>query len=85
VVIATHDLGLVTEAADRVVALADGQVVFDGPPLALLADADLLARVGQEPPPLVQLLTAARARGASVPPALTWRAVESARPLEVAV
>jgi len=85
VVIATHDLGLVTEAADRVVALADGQVVFDGPPLTLLADADLLARVGQEPPPLVQLLTAARARGASVPPALNWRAVESARPLEVAV
>jgi energy-coupling factor transport system ATP-binding protein len=85
VVIATHDLELVTEIADRVVALADGQVVFDGPPLALLADGDLLARVGQEPPPLVQLLGAARARGALVPPALNWRAVETACPLEVAV
>ena len=54
VVIATHDLGLVADIADRVVALGDGQVVFDGPPLELLRDRSLLAQVGQEQPPLMQ-------------------------------
>jgi energy-coupling factor transport system ATP-binding protein len=85
VVIATHDLGLVTEIADRVVTLADGQVVFDGPPLALLADAWLLEQIGQEQPPLVRLLAAARSRGASVPAALSWHAIESARAAEALV
>ncbi|HEY3062045.1 MAG TPA: ABC transporter ATP-binding protein [Chloroflexota bacterium] len=62
VVIATHDLSLVSESADRVVALADGQVAFDGPPDALIADAQLLEQIGQEVPPKQRLLQMARAR-----------------------
>jgi energy-coupling factor transport system ATP-binding protein len=58
VIVATHDLGLVTDVADRVVALVDGRVVFDGPPTHLLADPDLLEQVGQEMPPLNRMLNA---------------------------
>jgi energy-coupling factor transport system ATP-binding protein len=61
VIVATHDLALVREVADRVVALVDGRVVFDGPPADLIADADLLAHVGQEMPPLNRMLNAALA------------------------
>ena len=53
IVIATHDLSLVNETADRVVALADGAVVFDGPPADLLADQQhVFELTGQELPPL---------------------------------
>jgi len=67
VVIATHDLSLVSQIADRVVALADGQVVFDGPPEALVANARLLERIGQEEPPLHRLLRLAQERMVAVP------------------
>ena len=67
VVIATHDLSLVSQIADRVVALADGQVVFDGTPEALVANARLLERIGQEEPPLHRLLRLAQERMVAVP------------------
>jgi energy-coupling factor transporter ATP-binding protein EcfA2 len=67
VVIATHDLGLVSEIADRVVALADGQIAFDGPPEALVADARLLEHIGQEEPTLNRLVRLARERMVAVP------------------
>jgi energy-coupling factor transport system ATP-binding protein len=78
IVIATHDLSLVNENADRVVALADGAVVFDGPPAALLADQHLLDLTSQELPPLDQVLRAARACGASVPCSVRWADLEVA-------
>jgi energy-coupling factor transport system ATP-binding protein len=73
VVVATHDLGLVAETADRVVALCDGRVVCDGTPSGFLADGDLLALTRQEEPPLARVLAAARRLGADVPPVLRWR------------
>ncbi len=73
VVIATHDVGLVAEMADRVVALAGGAVLFDGPPRAFLADDGLLAATGQERPALARILAAARRYGADVPPTIRWR------------
>jgi phosphonate transport system ATP-binding protein len=42
-----HDVGLARDFSDRVVGLKDGSVVFDGPPLALTADA-LTAIYGDE-------------------------------------
>lgn len=63
VVVATHDLSLVTGTADRVVALEGGQVVFDGPPQALVANSRLLESIGQEPPALDQLLASVRQAG----------------------
>ncbi len=44
VVAATHDLHLVEEIADYVFVLADGRVVGEGEPAAILADIDLLRR-----------------------------------------
>ena len=41
--------------AERVVALSEGQVAFDGAPRVLFADAARLAALGLEPPPLVAL------------------------------
>ena len=50
-VVVTHDLDLVAEYATRVVALADGRVVFDGHPAELLADDVLLAACALRRPP----------------------------------
>ncbi len=75
IVVATHDLSLVAEYATRVVALAGGQVVFDGSPAGLIASDALLEQTSQEPPPLDQIMRAARARGADVPPSMRWRDV----------
>ena len=72
VVVATHDIGLVAETADRVVALASGTMLFDGPPHEFLANDGLLAATGQERPALARLLAAARAYGADVPPLVSW-------------
>jgi iron complex transport system ATP-binding protein len=44
VVLVLHDLNLAALYADRILALADGRVVADGPPAAIV-DADLLRRV----------------------------------------
>ncbi len=73
VVAATHDASLIAEDADRVVALAGGTVVFDGPPAGLYANERLLELTGQERPPLSGTLLAARAHGADVPVGLHWR------------
>lgn len=43
VVLAEHKLAWVAEFADRVVALAEGRVIADGPPRAVLTDAALTA------------------------------------------
>lgn len=73
IVVATHDVGLVVDVADRVVALARGSVVFDGPPHAFIADAGLVARTGQVRPALVRVLSAARGYGVAVPDIVRWR------------
>ncbi|GAB2875542.1 ABC transporter ATP-binding protein [Streptomyces mayteni] len=54
-VVATHDMHLVAEWADRVLVLDGGRLVADTGPAALFADAPLLARVGLVPPQITQL------------------------------
>lgn len=44
VIAVLHDLGLAARSADRVVAMADGRIVADGPPRAVLTEA-LLGKV----------------------------------------
>ena len=56
VLLATHDLRTVATLADRVVVLAEGRIVADGPVLDVLADTDMLARAQLELPPLVDCL-----------------------------
>ncbi|NOV97076.1 ABC transporter ATP-binding protein [Isoptericola halotolerans] len=67
VVVVSHDMQLVAEHATRVVALADGRVLADGPPAVVLGDDRVLAAAGLRTPPL------ARATRALPDPA--WRAV----------
>lgn len=54
-VIATHDMHLVAEWADRVIVLDQGQVVADTDPQTLFARQDLLRRARLVPPQVVQL------------------------------
>lgn len=49
VVLVTHDLEFAAEHADRWVALADGQIVADGPPAVVMADARAMAMAGLRP------------------------------------
>lgn len=49
-IVASHDLDLVHDVCGRVVVLARGRVAADGPSREVLADRDLLARCGLEPP-----------------------------------
>lgn len=50
VMIATHDLELVLEVCDRVLLLADGQIVADGVPRDVLGDDKLMTTHGLEKP-----------------------------------
>jgi len=73
VIAVTHDLDLVAAHADRVIVLADGGVLYDGPPEALLRNRELLrrARLDETVPvegSLVQDVWGAPEREAAAPP-----------------
>ena len=72
-VIATHDMELAAEHADRVLVLAAGRVLAEGPAREVLADAPLLERAGLRPPALVALTRAAAALRATVPSCASWK------------
>lgn len=72
-VIATHDMELAAEHADRVLVLAAGRVLAEGPAREVLADAPLLERAGLRPPALVALTRAAAALRATVPACASWK------------
>src|SRR5690625_7941707 len=55
-VLSSHDLRTVVTVADRVVLLADGGVIADGPTVPVLRDAQVLRRAGLTLPPLVAWL-----------------------------
>ncbi|MGA7806578.1 ABC transporter ATP-binding protein [Bradyrhizobium sp.] len=54
----THDVRLVAEWADRVIALSGGGIAFDGTPEALFAQADLLKESALLPPPIFEVSAA---------------------------
>lgn len=56
VVLVSHDVRLVAGLADRVVILADGGVLADGPTEEVLCDVGVLAQAGLTLPPLVAWL-----------------------------
>lgn len=55
VLLITHDMTLVAEYARRTVVLKEGRIVFDGTPLALFSQPELLAQVGLKQPPVKRL------------------------------
>jgi cobalt/nickel transport system ATP-binding protein len=48
--VSTHDIPMVAESFTRTVVIDEGEIVFDGPTHALMADRDLLAQHGLEIP-----------------------------------
>lgn len=55
ILLVTHEMDLVGEFAERCLALADGQLIFDGSPRQLFSDGDTLHRASLEPPQVAQL------------------------------
>ncbi len=68
VVVITHDLSLVADYADRVVALDAGRVAFDGSPAELFTRLDLLTRCGLVRPPVAEAFAIARSARPDLPP-----------------
>jgi len=55
IVAITHDMRLVAERANRVIAMSEGRIVFDGAPDGLFGDAALLRNARLRPPPITQV------------------------------
>lgn len=55
VITITHDMNLVVEFADRVIAMGQGEVLLDGTPTQVFSQPDILAKTFVEPPQIVQL------------------------------
>lgn len=66
ILLVTHDLVNVAAYARRVIVLADGAVVRDGPTLEVMADEALLASCSLVPPQIVRLSLRLRDRGLPV-------------------
>jgi energy-coupling factor transport system ATP-binding protein len=54
----SHDIDFCAEHFERVVAMADGQVLADGPATAVLGEVTLLAQTAVQPPQLARLAAA---------------------------
>ena len=55
VIVITHNMQIVARYARRVIVLARGTVLIDGPPEAVFTQPDLLASTFLEPPQVTQL------------------------------
>jgi len=58
VMLVTHDLEFAAEHANRWLVLADGRMIADGPPVAVMADSKAMARAGLRPTQRYQLIQA---------------------------
>jgi energy-coupling factor transport system ATP-binding protein len=69
----THDVRLVAQWAERALVLRSGEIAFDGPPIGLFADADVLRAAGLLAPPIydVSRQLAARAPERGIRPVLS--------------
>jgi energy-coupling factor transport system ATP-binding protein len=56
IVIVSHSMDFVAQVADRIIALRQGELVFDGTPRQLFADADKINSIGLERPSLLDAL-----------------------------
>ncbi len=71
ILIITHDMTLVAEYCQRVVAFRDGLLTFTGTPTDLFANQGILQRTGLRPPAAAALATRLRERKLDLPPLLT--------------
>ena len=80
VLMITHDVRLVAQWADRAVVLRSGEIAFDGAPIALFGDAELLQSAGLLAPPIheVSRLLAVRDPARGIRPVLSSRELVNA-------
>ncbi len=71
ILVITHDMTLVAEYCQRVVAFRDGLLTFTGTPTDLFANQDTLQRTGLRPPAAAALATRLREHKPDLPPLLT--------------
>ena len=77
ILVITHDMTLVAEYCQRVVAFRDGQLAFTGTPTELFDTPEILERTGLRPPSAAALAVRMRAHQPDFPPLLTvaeWEA-----------
>ena len=58
IILVSHNMEDIARFANRVVVLAQGEILFIGTPRELFARKEILIRAGLEPPPITQLLHA---------------------------
>jgi len=63
IVMVSHDMDEVAESADRVIMLAQGSIVFDGPPREAFKQTDLLAGIDLEPPQVARIAASLHRQG----------------------
>ena len=56
IILVSHNMEDIARFANRVVVLAQGEILFIGTPRELFAEEKILARAGLEPPPITKLL-----------------------------
>jgi cobalt/nickel transport system ATP-binding protein len=66
IVLTTHDVSLVSEFADTVYILSNGELIYRGKPLDLFMNSAILKQANIESPPLVELLNSLKERGLPV-------------------
>jgi energy-coupling factor transporter ATP-binding protein EcfA2 len=88
ILIITHDMTLVAEHCQRVVAFRDGQVSFTGTPAQLFANEELLAKTGLQSPISARLSNYLHTRYPDLPELLTveqWSAFLQQPPIAKAM
>ena len=58
IILVSHNMEDIARFANRVIVLAQGEILFKGTPRELFARKEILSRAGLEPPPITQLLYA---------------------------
>ena len=79
VLVVSHDLAFVAEAAERVVVMRDGRIAADRPARELLYDREALAALGLRPPPTAEIGLALKLDGR---PVRTDEAIRELREME---
>jgi energy-coupling factor transport system ATP-binding protein len=67
VIVAEHDVEALAEDAERIVALADGTIAFEGTPGTVFGDVEGMARAGLRPPQVTELAAALSGRTRGLP------------------
>lgn len=85
IVLVEQNLDELLAIVDRVIVLADGRILFDGPTTAVLEQPEVFVQAGMRPPELSELRGELTRRGVDAPVSMRladWAAMEPPRPPE---